>query len=465
MVLPPRFNAERWAQEHFDDCSLGDERRTRRLVTFARRAAERPAASLPTIGEDWGGVRGIYRLLDRPEADLGSVTQGHRDSVRQQQGRFLILSDTTHVNFGAQREIDDAGPIGPGRGKGFLLHSGLLIDTASNSLVGLAGQVAHVREKKKVGKQNDAERLKRRRESGMWTDLFEQVGPPPAGSQYIHVCDSAADNFEAMCTVKSMNCDFLIRMGRAHRIVCGPDGQRKPLSQVISDAPELGSYELNIAQGNGRKARTASMRVFASPLRIPRPHHQSERVRQYGEDGINAWVITVRETDPPAGQDPLEWTLLTTLPVESFEDAWEVIGHYEDRWLVEEWHKALKTGCSLECRQLQSVERLLPLTGVLSVVAVLLVQLKHMARSQPTRPARELVPLLWLRLLRAKGKIPDESTTTNYQFWRGVAKLGGFLGRRRDGEPGWQTIWRGWKELHTLSEGAKVFSEQARRCG
>jgi len=146
--------------------------------------------------------------------------------------------------------------------------------------------------------------------------------------------------------------------------------------------------------------------------------------------------------------------------VESFDHAWEVIGWYENRWLVEEWHKALKTGCRLESRQLQSVDRLLPLTGILSLVAVLLVQLKCAARTNSDDPASALVPALWLKLLKGKRKTKT-CDITNYEFWRAVAKLGGFLGRRHDGEPGWQVIWRGWQELHTLAEGATL----ARRCG
>jgi hypothetical protein len=462
MLIRPKCDTNRWAEENFGGCDLGDQRRSKRLKLFAEQAANRPAASLPKIGENWGGTKGIYRLLDRPEATLESVTQAHRNQVLHQSGRFLVSCDTTHVDFGWQRDLPDAGPIGPGRGQGFLLHSGLLIDTEDRSLVGLAGQVFHIRSKKKKGKQNDSRRLKRWRESQMWTELMEQVGSPPEGSQYIHICDSAADNFETFCTAKQLDCDFVIRVGRLHRKVIA-DGQEMPLSEAICGLEELGRYELEVARGNGRPARTAQLRVSARAIDIPVPGHRSPRVKQYAQDGggsIPVWVVVVEEIDPPSDVVPLRWILLSTVPVESFEDAWEVIGYYEDRWVVEEWHKALKTGCRLESRQLQSMDRMLPLTGVLSVVAVLLVQLKHAARTCPDQPACELVPTLWLQLLQAKRKTKT-CNITNYEFWRAVAKLGGFLGRRHDGEPGWQTIWRGWKELHTLAEGARL----ARKCG
>lgn len=462
MLIPPKFDSKRWAKDNFRDCSLTDRRSCQRLEKFARQAADRPAASLPRIGEDWGGVRGIYRLLDRSEATLQSVTETHRERITAQCGRFLVLSDTTHVDFGWKRDLPDAGPIGPGRGKGFLLHSGLLVDTKDHVLVGLAGQVAHVRPKKRRGKQNDSRRMKRWRESEMWIELFEQVGPPPGDSQYIHVCDSAADNFEVFCTARQLGSDFVIRAARLHRNVL-VDGEKRSLSTMIRDLPSLGTYELNIARGNGHKARTASLRVSCGGIEMPVPTHHSPRVKKYKKSGgqnIPMWVVVVEEIDPPAGVEPIEWVLLSSVPVESFEDAWEVIGWYENRWLVEEWHKALKTGCRLEARQLQSVDRLLPLAGVLSVVAVLLVQRKSAARTEPDKPASHYVPRLWLRMLKATGKT-DTSDITNYQFWRALAKLGGFLGRRHDGEPGWQLIWRGWQELHMLVEGARL----ARRCG
>ena len=462
MLIRPRFDSERWAQDNFRGCPLGDQRRSQRLEKLGRQVADRPAASLPKIGEDWGGTRGIYRLLDRPEATLESVTQTHRDRVKQQAGQFLVVSDTTHVNFGHHRDLPDAGPIGRGRGQGFLLHSGLLINTEDDALVGLAGQVAHVRSRKRKGKQSDSQRLKRWRESEMWIELFEQVGSPPEDSQYIHVCDSAADNFEVFCAAKQLHCDFVIRGARLQRQVVA-DGEDMSLSQAISGLPERGRYELQIERGNGRKARTALLRVAWRQIELPVPQHHSRRVKQYvkaGGGSITAWVVVVEEIDPPAGVEPIRWVLLTTVPVQSFDDAWKVIGWYENRWLVEEWHKALKTGCRLESRQLQSVDRLLPLTGILSLVAVLLVQLKCAARTNSDDPASALVPALWLKLLKGKRKTTT-CDITNYEFWRAVAKLGGFLGRRHDGEPGWQVIWRGWQELHTLAEGATL----ARRCG
>ena len=464
MSVTTTFDSKTWAEANFQGCQLGDERRSRRLVKFAQQAADQPAASLPKIGEDWNGVRGIYRLLDDPHVTLESVTQTHRELIRKQSGRRLVISDTTHVDFGWQRSLPDAGPVGPGGSQGFLLHSALLIDPMEDSLVGVAGQVSHIRSRKpkRKRKNNSKAQQEEWRESRIWEDLFQQVGPPPPDSQYIHVCDAGADIFEVYCSALELSCDCLIRVGRRHRGLLFK-GKKAPVSQVISQASadgqlELGRYELAIPRGNGRQARTAVMKVSAAKVVMPLPAHRSPRVREYvagGGQPIELYLVVAMEVDPPRNAEPLEWSLLTTLPATSFAKAWEIIGFYEKRWIIEEWHKALKTGCRLEYRRLQSVERLLPLTGVLSIVAVLLIQLKEAAHTLSKTSASQFVPALWLKLLKAKGKIQTE-TITIHEFWIAVAKLGGFLARKGDGEPGWQTIWIGWFQLHSLAEGARL---------
>jgi hypothetical protein len=177
------------------------------------------------------------------------------------------------------------------------------------------------------------------------------------------------------------------------------------------------------------------------------------------------WLVHAVEVNAPKGAEPIEWVLITSIPVENFDDAWRILGYYEKRWLIEEWHKALKTGCRLECRQLKSKGGLERIAGLLSVVAVRLVQLKSAARTTPDRPAREVVPLSWIRmLLAARKRSKLTATMTIGEFYREVAKLGGFLGRKSDGEPGWITIWRGWQKLYLLVRGAELMNEM-KKCG
>ena len=172
---------------------------------------------------------------------------------------------------------------------------------------------------------------------------------------------------------------------------------------------------------------------------------------------IAMWAVHAVEVDPPKDVEQVEWILLTSLPVAGFDEAWRILAYYEKRWLIEEYHKALKSGCRVESRQLQSKEGLERITALLSVVAVRLLQLKSAARTNPACPARTLVPLHWIKmLLAARKRSKLTAAMTIREFYREVAKLGGFLGRKSDGEPGWITIWRGWQKLYMFIHGAEL---------
>ena len=173
------------------------------------------------------------------------------------------------------------------------------------------------------------------------------------------------------------------------------------------------------------------------------------------------WVVEAREVSAPRGIEPLHWVLLTSEAVENFDDAWNIIGWYEKRPLVEEYHKCLKTGCRVEARQYETSARLERVTGLLSVVAVRLLQLKSVARETPDRPAEEVVPKPWIRMLECVRRERRPLLTVG-EFFRSLAKLGGFLGRRHDGAPGWITLWRGFKKLNLCLRGAQAIRQ---KCG
>ena len=221
------------------------------------------------------------------------------------------------------------------------------------------------------------------------------------------------------------------------------------LKEYLTMLKPLGSYTLSLRSRPGQPAREAELEVRVGEIKVPPPKHVSPWVRKRKQDPIAMHVIEVVEVNPPKGVKPIRWVLLTSLPITSFQDAWTVIRYYELRWLIEEYHKALKTGCSTEKRQLKNAGRLEAVVGLTSVVAIRLLQLKSIARTQPDTPAQRVVPSVWLKMLKhARKNLSRVHDLTVGQFYREVAKLGGFLGRTGDGEPGWITIWRGWEKLN-----------------
>jgi hypothetical protein len=464
-------DAQVWAEEQFGQCDLKDKRRTQRLIQVAAGALCHPAGSLPEQAADTGALKAAYRLFGCKDASFEAIAGPHWLQTRQQPpGTYLVLDDTTELDFGIHRRIQGMARTGNGGGWGFLLHSALVVGAESEEVFGLAGQKIRYR-KPKPKNENTTQRLKRDRESELWGQVIDVVGRPGDGVHWVHVMDRGADNFEVYCHCREQESDWVVRVTQKSRKITAPDGATMHLSKYLEDLPAVGTYELQLrahgaepARGHRKKraaqpARTATLEVRVGPLRLPFPNHKSPYLKELAPVPIPMWVIHAVEVNAPKDAEPVEWILLTSLPVASFKDAWRVLGYYEKRWLIEEWHKALKTGCRVECRQLKSKEGLERITGLLSVVAVRLLQLKSAARTNPDRPAAKVVPIQWIKMLLAARKRPKNTsvaTMTIGEFYRELAKLGGFLGRKSDGQPGWITIWRGWQQLYTLVRGAEL---------
>jgi Transposase DNA-binding/Transposase Tn5 dimerisation domain len=441
-----------WAQANFGECDLGDQRRTNRLVAVAETIANNPSSSLPNQFEHWGDLKAVYRLFDCEEVSFEAVARPHWERTkRAAQGRVLVIGDTTELDFGFKRRIEGIGPTGSGSGKGFLLHNALMVNADSEEILGIAGQVVYYRKPKKKGKRlNAAQRMKKNRESQIWGMLIDQLGEARPEAQYVHVYDRGADNFEVYCRLQLQRGDWVIRASKLSRYVFTEASEKPvPLKKALLHFKRMGSYTLSLRARGEQPAREAKLEVRVGQVKLPPPRFISPWVRKLAPAPIAMNVIEVVEIDPPVGVIPIRWVLLTSLPVKTFQDAWNVIGYYELRWLVEEYHKALKTGCRVESRQLKEAGRLEAFVALTSVVAVRLLQLKSLARTQPDVPASRTVPPIWLKMLKlARKNLSRVHDLTIGQFYREVAKLGGFLARKGDGEPGWITIWRGWEKLN-----------------
>lgn len=444
-----------WAAEAFGECELGDQRRTRRLVKMAIGIAGDPAGGFPRQFGMWGDVKAAYRLFDAEDVTFEAIASPHWRQTRQAgPGRFLVLGDTTEIDFGIRRSIEGLGPTGNGGGRGCLLHSALVVGAGSPEILGLAGQKVHYRQSAPKG-ENATKRLERKRESEIWGEVIDSVGPPPEETQWVHVLDRGADNFEVFCHCRQQGSGWVVRAAQMQRHVQTPAGLKLPLREFLPTLPVAGTCELKLRARPGQAARTAKLEVRFGSVLMPEPKQKSPYVRQLQPGPMPMWVVWVRELNPPRGARAIEWVLYASVPVTSFEEAREVVGWYGQRWLIEEWHKALKTGCRVEDRQLKTARRLEAMLGVMSVTAVRLLQLKSIARTGPDRPAGEIIPRLWIEILYRMNRLPgtNREQLTVSQFYRGLARLGGFLGRKGDGDPGWMTLWQGWETLRTLTRG------------
>lgn len=457
LVLDP----DQWASENFGVCELGDQRRTKRLVKYAGQVAACSEGSTPNQTESWADCKAAYRLFDEEDVSFEAVCQPHWERTKNRSsGVYVLLGDTTEIDFGYDPAVEGLSPIGNGSHHGFHLHSSLMIDAETQEVIGLAGaEIFHRKPKPK--REKTREKKTRPRESEVWARVIDQVGPPRGDAHFIHVFDAGADNFEVFCHLKQQGVGFVVRASQTHRIVLDSQGQRRELSEVLRREPSAGLYQLSLRSRKNPPAREALLEVRFAAIEMPIPRQATPYMKACGLETIPMFAVHVREIAPPKGVEPLDWILLTSETVACFEDAWIVIGYYEMRWRVEDYHKCLKTGCQVESRQYKTSDRLERVTGVLSIVAVRLLQLKFAARTDPSPPANDTIPPDWIEALKQVRNIQRPIETAK-DFLREVAKLGGFLGRKSDGDPGWITIWRGFNKLILCLRGVQGAYE---KCG
>jgi len=447
---------DQWVERNFSECDFGDKRRTKRVRKVATNMLAAPEKTLPGQNVEWADVKAAYRFFANDNVTFEKVAEPHWQQTRQTEaGRYLLISDTTDVSHYSHPATTGLGMLGDGVGRGMQLHNCLMYDCNEQQIRGAAGALIYYR-KHKPKNETRMQRLARTRESDVWGKLVDQVGEAPEGSQWIHVFDRGGDNFEAMCRIKLTGNDWVIRASQLHRNVVTEDGRKVSLSEAISESRKLGSYELNLRSRPGVAARTAKIELSVVSVTFTLPSQYSKWVKNCGIKELNLNVVIVEEADASKGVTPIRWVLLTSLPVETFEDAWQVVEDYENRWLVEEYHKVMKSGCSLEMHALRAAERLEPLIALVSVIGVRLFQLKLIGRSQPTAKAKTHVPASWLKCLKLARPKSKLAGMTVYEFFRDLAKLGGFLGRKCDGEPGWQTIWRGFRKMQSILDAMRL---------
>lgn len=434
------------------------------MVKYAMQAAASPEAATPQQAETWSDCKAAYRLFNQKLVTFDAVAEPHRVLTRAalRCGKFLILNDTTEICFGCHRELTGVGRVGSiDEAQGFFLHTALAVATGGPEVIGVLGQDLYARPLQKIERSSSKQRKRKgTRESEVWGRVIDRVGPPPTGATFIHVCDRGADDFEVYCHLREQQADWVIRASQLTRLMIDAQGNQRALRALLEDLPLLGDYELCVPANREQPERLAKLEVRCTALRMPRPQSGvSDYVKRHGLTDIPMWAIEVLERNPPAGVKPLHWVLLTSLPVHTFEEAYETIGFYEQRQVIEEYHKCLKTGCRVEERKYRTGAALKPVIAFLSVMAVRLLQLKIISRLKPDLPAERVVPRSWLLMLPLVSKRKQPIRTVR-EFFRRLAALGGFLGRKHDGEPGWQTIWRGLEKLLLTVRGVDAYREQ-----
>lgn len=444
-----------WAVEQFGTVALGDQRRTQRAVEMAQAMARRPADGLAKQMGDWNGQRGAYRLLDNAAVSHPALSEPHWQQTRAKAGQsgpvVLMVQDITELDYSGHRATEGLGPIGNHQGRGLMVHNTVAIQPHARRVLGLAYQHVWTREAvaHKRLESRKQRRERRNRQSQRWVTAVAAIGRPPTGVRWVHVGDRESDIFGFFEQCQTTQVDFCIRLVRNRRIGDWAVDDPHYLLDQARQLPAMGERRLEIPAKPGQAARTAALLVSWQEVTLRSPRNVPGK-----PTAVQAWVVRTWEPNPPAGVEPLEWLLLTSVPVLTLQAALERIDWYSCRWIVEEYHSCLKTGCAIEHSQLQHAQRLQRLLAFVSVLAIRLLQLRDLARTTPHLVARQAVQPVLVQIMAYRTHT-DPNTMTLVTFWRAVAALGGFPGRKSDGQPGWKRLWHGWLRLLDWADGVQ----------
>jgi hypothetical protein len=450
---PPAPPAD-WAEEEFGGARLGDARLRQRLLTLARDFYAQPQARLPQACQSRAKTKAAYRFFDHPDTSMEILLEPHYEATRRRvaaEKLVLAVQDTTSLNYTTPVPADDLGPIGTQAegAVGLWLHSTLAFNGEGTPL-GLLDVQCWARDATQFGqRQRRKERSIEEKESAKWLRSFRalaEVQRRTPGTRLVSVGDREADIYELFqeALADPQGPGLLVR---AEQDRLRADGQGH-LWPWLEQQAAAGVQEIRVPRRGAQAARVARLQVRWArvTLRAPRskPHLRE----------LTLWAVLAQEGEAPAGIKPLRWMLLTTGPVESFAAACEKLHGYTLRWGIEVYHRTLKSGCQIEHRQLGAADRIETCLAIDLVVAWRIFHLAKLGRETPDVPCTVYFEEAEWKALVAyitHNPTPPAQPPSLREAMRMVATLGGFLGRKGDGEPGTQTLWLGLQYLDPLT--------------
>jgi hypothetical protein len=461
---------EQWAAIEFANVELNDARLNRRCQELAVALGQQPDAPINQACEDWADTKAAYRFLGNTgKVSSGGICAPHQQRTverMRQHSLVLAVQDTTFFNYTHHPHTAGLGEIGAKKQqqRGFALHSTLVVTPTGLPLGALTqqfftrplGEPAHT--PAELQRQPIEEK-----ESYRWLEAFEQtLALTPAGVEVVTVCDREADIYEMFVLAEEKSAKVVIRAS-ADRVLA--EKEVRHLWAKVEQQAGVGQLTLQISGNQQRQARQATVSVRFSQVKLRPPWRPDQKKLP----PITLTAILVREDNPPADIDePIEWLLLTNTSVQHFEDAVRVVGWYSCRWQIEVYHKIIKSGCTVEECRLETAERLQNYIALMSVVAWRLHWMTYLNRTDPDLPCTMILTAtewqaLYMRIHQTPALPPTPPTVRQAVRW--IAQLGGFLGRKRDGEPGITVMWRGWLRLQDMADTWFLVKEQSQLVG
>jgi len=444
---------QRWAEVEFGQAELGDKRRRERLIEVASALGRRPRASLSEAADgDEAALKGMYRFFDNDCVEHEAILESHVAATRERLATVetvLAVQDSTEVYWthGAEGLGNLRGGRAGSNHAGCLVHTTLALSPERVPLGLLQQQLW-----RRLGPPRNGDHATRPiddKESQKWLTSLQAVAAARdacPNTHFVSVGDREADVYDLFVATRPVGVDLLVRAHVDRRVA----EEETKLRDYIASAPVGATVTIQVRSRENRPARPARLTVRWREVTLEPPKKRAaEKLPR-----VRVRAILAREETPPKGAEPIEWMLLTTLVCDTAAAALRAMEWYGCRWGIEVWHKVLKSGCQIEERQLQTAERLIRCLAVYSVVAWYVLYATMLAREVPEEPCTLLLEAdQWQALycvIHTTAQLPAQPPSLR-QAIRWIAQLGGFLGRKGDGEPGIKSLWQGLQRLFDMT--------------
>lgn len=431
---------------------FGDMRLDKRLEQLTEQMSSIFVANLPQTLTEWASLKAGYRFMNNDKVSHSGIIETEQQATRQRieadKGSILLaVQDTTSFNFSGRPALEGLGVLEDNRTPGFFAHSTLAVSEDGVPLGVLGQQVWSRPQNPDRDKEAHKQKPITEKESFKWLQSVRQL--PDTSKRVVTICDREADIYELFQEAANRNLDYIVRASRNRRLEDAP-----LLRHHLGEISVADTYTIKVRRQVNQSERMANVELRYTTLTLLPPKRLESAVAMELHP-LTVQVVEVKEVDPPADvKEPIHWILLTTLPVDNLDDAYRIVRYYTYRWLVERFHFVLKSGgCDFETSQLRTVEALHRLLAICSRVAWYLLWLTYEARQHPTKPCTGVLTKAEWQALTAftnKSSTPAQSPPTLQQAVRAIAQLGGFIGRKSDGDPGVKTLWRGWQRFQDI---------------
>ncbi len=463
-----------WIGDELATVDLGDKRLNGRMGILLDRIGSQPERSIPAACRGWAETQAAYRFFDNPSVTPEKVLAPHRDATLErirQQEVVLLVQDTTELDYTRPHErVQGGGPLNWEERIGFFNHT-ILAVTPERLSLGVVDATIWGRDPDDPNKNDRRKQVPiEEKESYRWIEGYRTtcaVAAQAPATTVVSVSDREGDIYELFVEAQpagtQRKAEWIVRACQDRRLSERADAGGwcyQKLWETLAGCPVLGRVEVQIPKSEHRKARQATLAIQARRVRLKPPFRPGSKLPE-----VEVGVVRICEVDPPAGEEPIEWLLLTSLPVETFEAACRVFEFYLCRWQIEVYFRVLKSGCTVEELQLETDERLKPCLALYMIVAWRVLFVTMLGRACPDLSCTLLfADEEWQSVYTiVKRTAPPADAPRLGAFVAMVAQLGGHLGRKHDGPAGPKTLWIGLQRMTDFALAWQAFGPGTRK--